>query len=335
MANHYTDTEEREMDLQDLFDLFKRGFYSFVKVVFKAIDFFLKFWWIIIVLGAIGYALGYLSKDVKEYSATLIIKTNYDSQAYVYNAVEQFNDRLSGDNNSDFLKEIGLDIENPEITEVTITPIIDVVELLSKVPNDRTMTAVIKEIELEEDESIFASEEFYSNFNYHKLVVSAISPNSQKVVEAMIAYMNSQPQIQRIAEMTKANFIERVAINETSLKQIDDVIKIYTETVDFANKTANKTGFYNNENSLSIRELFDTKKELTEETEELKNELATMEGSIYVVSDSQFKKEGSFLSSSSFKYMAILIFGFLLFAFFRYCYLTLRSGLAQMEATKN
>lgn len=329
MANHYTENEEKELDLQDLFELVKRGFYSFIALIFKAIDFFLKFRWIIVVLAALGFALGYFKNDVQEYKATLIIKTNYDSQAYVYNAVEQFNNRLGGDNNEAFLEKMGINLENPEITEVTITPIIDVVELLSKVPNDRTMTAVIKEIELEEDESIFASEEFYSNFNYHKLVVTVTNTNAEPLLEAMITYMNSQPQIKKIADMTKANFIERVAINETSLKQIDDVIKIYTETVDFANKTANKTGFYNNENSLDIRELFNTKKDLTRENQELKNELATMEDSLYVVSDIQFKKEGSFLSSSAFKYMAILVFGFMLVAFTRFCYMNLKKELIE------
>ena len=94
------------------------------------------------------------------------------------------------------------------------------------------------------------------------------------------------------------------------------------------------TGFYNNENSLNIRDLFTTKKELTEENAELKDELATMDGSIYVVSDTQFKEEGSFLSSNSFKFMALLIFGFLVVAFLRYSYVTLRAGLARMEATK-
>lgn len=335
MANHYTENEEKELDLQDLFELVKRGFYSFIALIFKAIDFFLKFWWIVILLGVVGYAIGYIVKGPKEYVGILIVKINYDCQAYAYNAVDQLNNRLGETNNIDFIKEIGLNPENPEIIDISITPIIDVVELISKVPNDRTMTTIIKELELEDKESIFASEEFYSNFSYHKLTIAVIDPNSQNLVETIIAHLNSQPQIQKIAQQRKANLLERVAINNASLNQIDDVIKIYTETVDFANKAANKTGFYNNENSLSIRDLFDTKKELSKENEELKNVLTTMEGSMYVVSDLQFKKDGSFLSSNPFKYMAILVFGFMLFAFLRYSYTTLRTGLERMEATKN
>lgn len=329
MAKQYVENEERELDLQDLFNLLKRGFYSFVKVIFEAIDFFLKYWWIIVLLGAIGYTIGYLTKGPKKYVGTLIVKTNYETQAYVYNAIDQFNNRLKSENNLDFLTEMGLNQAQPEISEVSIIPIIDVVELLSKVPNDRTMTAVMKEIELEEDESIYASEEFYSNFSYHKLEITVIDPNSQKVVENMIDYMNSQPQIQKIASQKRKYLSERVGINETSLKQIDDVIKVYTTSLDFANKSANKTGFYNNENSLNIRELFNTKMELSKENEELKNILTTMEGSIYVISDYQFKKEDAITSNISFKYMMFLIFCFVFFAFVRYCYLNLKKSLIE------
>lgn len=333
MAEHYSKREEeQEMDLQDLFKIIKRSFYGVVSLVFKAIDFFLKYWWAILLLAVLGAALGYFTKGSTKYSTTLIIKTNYDSQAYVYNAIEQFNNRLDADNNEAFLKELGLDLEKPEISAIAIAPIIDVIELLSNMPNDRTLTAVIKEIELEEDEAIFASEQFYSNFIYHKLFIRSRDSNIEEVLQAMVAYMNNQPQIKKIEVMSKANFLERIAINETSLRQIDDVIKVYTETVDFANKTAQETGFYNNENSLSIRELFSTKNDLTQENAELKNELATMEGSIYVVSDTQSKKEGSFLKSNSFLYAILLVGIFIVLAFIRYCYVTLRRNLEALKA---
>ena len=84
-----------EMDIQDVFSLFQRSWYKFLALIFRAIDFIFKFWWIIALLIIGGVVLGYFSDNSSNYKSRLVLKTNYQSQSYVYNAVIQFNLNIS------------------------------------------------------------------------------------------------------------------------------------------------------------------------------------------------------------------------------------------------
>jgi len=325
-----SDASIDEMDLTDIFSLFKRGFYWFLALCFRAVDFMLKFWWVLLILIALGVAAGKFLKGETKYRSTLIVQTNFESQPYVYNAVEQFVNNLS-EKDTIFINEIGFDIESPEIGGAEINPIIDVTGLLEELKgNDsRSLSTVIKELSVEDDTEVFASDRFYSNYKYHKLEVYLRMADSKQPIERLLKYINDQPQISEIKESAVKNLEERIAQNEKTLNQIDALIDNYTNNIGTAVEAAKDLSFYNNQNNLNINGVLALKNTLVEETEKLKNEFVTYSDAVVVISDIQTSKDEGLRDKKHIMYPIILVFLFLFLAAIRYTYKTLRTQLVE------
>ncbi|MGK0251941.1 MAG: hypothetical protein ACI81G_001381, partial [Gammaproteobacteria bacterium] len=223
MSTQQTSSQVDEMDLTDIFALFKRSFYKFLALCFKAIDFIFKFWWAILILIIAGAALGYFTKGKPYYTSSLVIQTNFDSQPYVYNAIDQFNKNL-GENDVIFIKSVGLDPANPGIGEVAIQPVIDVVGLMEGMKvSERTLGTIIEELYVDDETELFASDRFYTNYKYHKLEVGLSGEESLKSIDALMGYINNQPFMQTLKKEVVKNLKDRIAKNEKTLVQIDDL----------------------------------------------------------------------------------------------------------------
>ena len=173
---------DQEMDLKDIFTLFQRTFYKFLALCFKAIDFIFKFWWIILLLIIAGAVVGFFSKGKPTYRSEVVVQSNFDSQAYLYNAIKQFDENLS-EKDSVFLRSVDLALENTLIKSVEIKPVIDVMGLIEDIKtSDRTLTTIIKELEVSDEEELFASDRFYTNYKYHKLTVDLASEEAKSQI---------------------------------------------------------------------------------------------------------------------------------------------------------
>tara|TARA_R110002051_G_scaffold4229_5_gene22764 strand:+ start:100604 stop:101608 length:1005 start_codon:yes stop_codon:yes gene_type:complete len=324
MSTQQTSSQVDEMDLTDIFALFKRSFYKFLALCFKAVDFIFKFWWVILILIIAGATLGYFTKGKPYYTSSLVIQTNFDSQPYVYNAIDQFNKNL-GENDVAFMKAVGLDPANPGIGEVTIQPVIDVVGLMESMKvSERTLGTIIDELYIDDETELFASDRFYTNYKFHKLEVGLSGEESLKSIDALMGYINNQPFMQRLKQEVVKNLEDRIAKNEQTLLQIDDLIANYSKNADLANRTSSSLTYFNNQNNLNVNGTLTFKNELIVETEELKNDLITYTDAAVVVSDIQTATERKLKDKKEIIYPIILVFLFLLFAGIRYTYLSLR-----------
>jgi hypothetical protein len=326
MSNQPT-TSQDEMDLSDVFALGRRGFYQFMALGFKAIDFLLKFWWAVLALIATGVILGIVLSGDPDYKATLVIQTNFETQPYVYNAIEQFNLNLKEDD-SLFIQKVGLDPMDSGINKITVDPIIDVVNLLEMVKTgDRNLETVLGELNYEDDKEIFATDRFYSSYKYHKLILEMSPTAGQKQIDALMDYVNNNPLIKKMSTESRKNRIELIAQNEQMLKQMDDVVKAFVVTNEVANKNSGSMSFFNNSSNVDLRQLFVRKGELALENEELKNELITMEDAAVIVSEVQTSKDEGITDKKYIVYPLILVFLFMLIAGVLYTYRTLRKTL--------
>ncbi|WP_299213908.1 hypothetical protein [uncultured Dokdonia sp.] len=316
---------DQEMDLTDIFALFQRNFYKFLAGCFKAIDFILKSWWVILLLIITGATIGYFTKGKPDYRSTVVVQSNFDSQAYLYNAIQQFDDNLS-EKDSIFLKGIGLPIKETPIKGVQIRPVIDVMRLVEDLKaSDRTLGIIIQELEVDEDEELFASDRFYTNYKYHKLTVDLRSEEAKSQIAKVIDYVNNNPFIQRIKEERVQNIKERIAQNESIMVQSDALIDSYTKSADLSNQISNeRLSFFNNSNNLNVNGVLTFKNTLAIETEQLKNDLAESLDAVVVISDLQTAKKESFKDKKEVIYPILLVFIFLLFAGVRYTYSSLR-----------
>ena len=325
-----SEAQIEEMDLLDIFSLFKRWFYGFLALCFRAVDFMLKYWWMLLLLAGIGFALGKFFESKPKYKSTLIIKTNFDSQPYVYNAIKQFDDKVS-EKDETFIRERGLNLEEPEIGSVEILPIVDVVGLLEDIGNtdSRNLSAIIKELSVDDEVELFASDRFYSNYKYHQLEIYLRTPESKTAIDELIRYINNQPQIVIIKEGVTKNLDERIVANEALLAQIDTLISSYTQTMRMVGETSDKLSFFNNQNNLNVNGALALKNNVLSETEELKNDYITYSDAAVVISDIQTVKDERISDKKHILYPLLLIFVFLALAATRYCYRTLRSILVK------
>lgn len=327
MSNSKAENAIDELDLSDIISLFKRWLYSVLALFFKAIDYLFKFWWVVVLLVVIGVALGKFTMSPPSYSATIIVKTNFNSQAYVYNAIEQLESKIA-DKDISFISKNKLGGEEIGVLSAEITPIIDVVSLLGGISNSdsRSLGSVLKELTVEDDEELFASERFYSNYQYHKLEVF-LQDKDQGYVASVLDYVNKQPSMRAIKEGYVKNQQERIVANTTTLNQIDALINNYTENIAVVARNAENLSFYNNQNNVNVNGALDLKNKIVLETEELKNEQITSTDALVALSDVQIVQDISFKDKKYLYYPILLVFLFLFLAGARYTYTVLRKQL--------
>ncbi len=324
MSTQPSSTHPDEMDIQDIFSLFKRSWYSFLALIFKGIDFIFKFWWILALLIVGGITLGYFSDNSSGYKSRLILKTNYQSQSYVYNAVIQFNQNIS-EGDVEFMQSVGLNPADPGIGKVSIEPVIDVVGLLDNIEtSNRTLEAVIEQLEVEDDSELFATDRFYRNYKFHVVEIEMSAEKDVAAIDAFMNYINEQPYARALANEGKKNFAERIARNEKSIEQIDKVVDAYAETAEIARGSLDNLAFYNNPSNVNLREIFMYKTELVTETQQLKNEMVEVGDTAVVVSSIQTSKDSSITDKKYIIYPILFVFVFLFLAGVRFTYVTMR-----------
>lgn len=313
-------SSSEEMDLTDVFELFQRWFYSFLAHVYRGIAFAFKYWWIFVILIAGGIALGYFTKDEPTHKASLILKTNFGSQSYVYNAIEQFNSNLE-ENDVAFMKSLGLDPEDPGVYDVTIEPVVDVVGLLDNIEtSNRALETVIDKIELENDEALFSTDYFYKNYNYHKMTLEVSASQGKLSIEALLKFINDQPYIKELSVEARKNYKEKVEQNETTIAQINKIVEVYSTAAEIANNTSSSLSFYNNPTSLNMREIFLYKTELMAGTEKLRNEWIGFTDAAVIVSSIETSKDVGLLDKKEIIYPILFVFLFCFLASMRYFY---------------
>jgi len=314
-----------EMDLSDMFNYFKRGFYNFLKLCFKAIDFIIKVWWVILLLIVIGFVIGLLNKGDTKYKSTLVININYDSEPYVYNAVQQFTNNIQ-ERDSAFLKSLNLNVENPEILKVTIEPVVDVINLISKIKDndDRNLETVVKELKRDDDIELFATDRFYSNYKYHKLIIELNNEKAKEKIQALMDYINNQPFITKLKAEAIKSHLEVIERDEQMLRQMDTVIATYAKSANIPSGLGNQLSIYSTESNIDFEGVFVQKLRLINEIERLKTIFIGMSDAMVVVSDIQTSPDSSILDKKHVLYPVLLVFFFLIIALIRYTYISLK-----------
>lgn len=329
MSNSKAENAIDEVDLSDIFSLFKRWFYNILALSFKTIDFIFKWWWVVLLLIIIGAVVGKFTTSPTNYKTTIIVKTNFNSQSYVYNAIEQLDTKLA-DKDTSFLAQNKLVGTANGVIKLEITPIIDIASLLEGMSktDSRSLTSVLKEVSVNDEEEFLASEQFYSNYKYHKLEIDLLGQD-QEYVANVLKYVNKQPVMLSIKEGYVKNRQERIGINDLTLTQIDTLISSYSNTIEAVAKNAKDLSFYNNQNDINFNGILDFKNKLTLETEELKNDQITLTDALVPISDILIVKDISFKDKKYLLYPLLLVFLFLFLAGVRYTYSTLRKQLVE------
>ena len=329
MSNSKADNAIDELDLSDIFSLFKRWFYNVLALFFKAVDFIIKFWWVALLLIISGVVLGIKTNTPTLNKATIIVKTNFDSQAYVYNTIEQVTTKIS-DGDSAFISEYDLGGNGNALINANITPIIDVVSLLVGISESdsrgSTLTPILKELSVEVDGELFASDRFFSNYKYHKLEVGMIG-RDKNIVNNLFNYINNQPEIASIKAGYRANQKERIAANDQTLEQMNILISDYSESLRAVSQNTDELSFYSNQTDIDFNGVFELKNELIVEAEALKNDFITANEAIIAIGDIQIVEDRRITDKKYIYYPILFLFLFLLIAGMIYGFSALKQRL--------
>lgn len=293
MSDHYNQSvNQQEMDLSDIFSLIGRLFKNVVYSIFRIVDFMIKMWWVFLLLIVAGIALGFVLKEEPSYEANLLLKTNFTSQAYVYTAIEQFNNNLEEDDEG-FITSLGKSPENFSIKDVSVEPVVEVIDLVNYIgDNDGALGEMTREFKLKDDRELFATDRFLSKFKFHKLKFVFDSDKNLEDIESFLSFINENPYAKELKKEGLKNHKIYLESQEQSIAQINELINSFSKDNNISEQK-DREGFYFNNQNENLASLFHTKSDLVEDLEIEKNDFVSYTDVAVIVSAIQVSKKSS------------------------------------------
>ena len=293
MSDHYNQPgNQQEMDLTDIFSLVGRLFKNVVYSFFRIVDFIIKMWWVFLLLILAGIAIGIVLKEEPSYEANLLLKTNFTSQAYVYTAIEQFNNNIEEDDQR-FIVSIGKSPESFSIKQVNVEPVVEVIDLVNYIgDNDGALGEMTREFKLKDDRELFATDRFLSKFKFHKLQIVFDSDKSLEDIESFLSFINDNPYAKELKKEGLKNHKVYLESQEQSIAQINELINSFSKDTGTSEQKGREGFYFNNQNE-NLASLFDTKSNLVEDLEIEKNDYVSYTDVAVIVSDIQVSKKSS------------------------------------------
>lgn len=311
-----------EIDLVYVIRKLKRIVNHWIALLFKALDYTLKYKYLILFLIITGIVLGYLKNERSDnpQKAKLLVRVNYEMPNHVFNAIDVLNAKIR-DRDSVFLNSIGISPNNPEIKSVEMNPVVNFNDILEKVEmNDRNLDMLLRNVDFEGEE-IPLSDLFIPEYNFFTLNITLTEKASKKNVDALLNYINNQNNLKKYTDESRKNLKAIIDHNTKSLEQIDDILSSYVaidtskplEYLLFVDKDLNLSG------------LFGEKIKIQKENQKLKNE--------YLLSDEIVAPIGAivltvaergFMAKKMLIYPIFLVMLFMFLSYSRYIFFYLK-----------
>ena len=306
MKNNFKENEE--LDIIVLMEKIKLMFLSlFLQIFRRTKSIFLK-WKQLLVVVLVGLAVGYLLTDKekqKSKQANILVKVNFDAGNYVYDAIALINSKISTEDLSFFNQEMMLD-ETEVIDEISITPIVDIKDIMEKEINANEVRALFENLEYEDSFSV--TQGFRSDYDYHLITLNVSDNSSISTVGKVIDYFNRNPLFAELKDRNLQRISSVIYDNEQTINQIDKIIDHYS-----SQKEINAAQFYIDNKDIRPNDLIKTKVSLQKENEELKNESLISKQTVMIINDTNVLIEDKSLSSNLMIYYPIMFLALYIF----------------------
>ena len=299
MKNNFKETEE--LDIIVLIEKIKLMLLSVCLQIFRRSKNFLSEWKRLLAVILAGVLLGYFLTDNDKPSskeATVLVKINFDAGNYVYDTVDLINLKISSEDTDFFTQEIKLN-EDETIDEVSISPVIDIKDIMSKDIQANEIRALFENLEYEDGFSV--TEGFKSDYDYHFIKVNVSNNSSIETINKVIDYFNNNPLFVELKERNLQRISSIISDNEQTIKQIDKLLEYYTTET-----SANNSQLYIDNKNLRPNELIKTKITLQSENQELKRESLTSKETVITINESNVLIENNSLASNKMVYYPFL-----------------------------
>ena len=269
--------------------------------IFRRSKNFLSEWKRLLAVILAGVLLGYFLTDNDKPSskeATVLVKINFDAGNYVYDTVDLINLKISSEDTDFFTQEIKLN-EDETIDEVSISPVIDIKDIMAKDIQANEIRALFENLEYEDGFSV--TEGFKSDYDYHFIKVNVSNNSSIETINKVIDYFNNNPLFAELKERNLQRISSIISDNEQTIKQIDKLLEYYTTET-----SANNSQLYIDNKNLRPNELIKTKITLQSENQELKRESLTSKETVITINESNVLIENNSLASNKMVYYPFL-----------------------------
>lgn len=324
--NHLVNKPESsdEIDLGQLFQLIRKGFNRLGNFVLRIFLYLKKN---AINLGALlilGLAIGVLLKAFgdKRLKSEVIVKPNFDSTDYVYDAVEEIQSKI---NNKDtlFFKSLEMDVNGLKDFEITITPIEKGDQDKDKLKENNDYLDILQNYKDNDFVLEAVKSEVLKKANLtHRITFSHRNPiKGEEYVGKLMGYINSNPYFNELRKVYNENALKKVEENKALIKQIDDLVGNYTKQLSENNNTIGQERlvFFDKEKPLDVPNLLALKNLLIRENEKKQVEVVERREPVSIINfgKTQVVKK-QFLNKSIIYIPAILIGTFFLWSFISY-----------------
>jgi hypothetical protein len=312
-----------EIDLTNLFSVFKEKIKDSIVLLFDLIDYLLKKWILITTLILLGLIIGYVTQNNYNHNkkASVLLRINFDTVDYVYSEIDLINEKVT-EKDSLFFSEMGLKGDSIQIKQIEITPIVRFKEIIERYKvNDRKLEGLLKSLEFNDDD-VESYETFKSEYYFHTLNFTLSYNATQETIEKIIEYLNNNIILTDIKNSSIRDIKSQIANNSTSIKQIDNVINAYKTNESL---TSPSDQIFVVDKNFNMSEMFEKKIELQELNAELNKILVYSKDIVVVVNKPKIIEENTkFRSNRIVFFPSVFVFIFLLFSFLKYTYIYLR-----------
>jgi len=323
MSEHSSPKAADEIDLGQLFAMVKDGFKKLGNIVLHIFLFFKKNLFILLGLILLGVGISFALKQFtsKKLKSELIIRPNFESTDYLVDAVEEIKTNLAT-NNKSFFESIEINPENAKGFEIELEAIADeeVVsedKVLNQIRYLETLNkfkgeAYVKDI-LRAELTEKSVGNYKLTFQYHD------AKNGTAIIERIIEYLNTNEYFNEIKEIHATNAKAKIENNKALIKQIDEVITNYSNSLKPNNAGVSNNSLYTDKEPLNVPSLLSLKNRFVENIQEKQFELVQQSKIISILNYGKTQEvTKEFFEGWGFRIPLALVLGFLFYRFIQY-----------------
>ena len=317
--------QPEEVDIFYILKKIKEAFKKLNKLFFNAVNFVVKRWIVIALLILAGAGYGYYvnKTTTKNKTAKLLVRINFDTVNYVYTTIELLNEKLI-EKDTAYFKKAGFPEAIGTIKGIELKPLVRIKEIVDQYEiNNRNFESVLKNVDFESvDEEFDLANTFTVDYKQHIMVVSLSNNATPKTLQELIKFINNSELLGDLKNKKIENLTNQIAENKVTIAQIDNILDFYAK---------NNSIPTSSEKLFVVAEMFDIpkaiekKSEVLKEIDQLDQELVYAKDVVIVLNKPTVTFEEEGITDNKLVFYPLLFVGlFLLLAFVRYIFLTLK-----------
>jgi len=319
MAQDNTD----EIDLKIVFDKIKKLGNNLLIRIYSGIQFVFKHWWKLLILLLIGGVIGYFIEEKYEPNkeTTIIVQNNFNSSNYVYEAVEQLNQKLK-EKDTVYLKNAGFRTDTIVLKEILIEPIVNIIQLLNKSGDSYQALETFLDKAIFEDE-LLTSELFLTEYTYHKINIKTTSEGTQENINNVMSFLNNNEMYNQIKTIIVNETKNRIDYNKETIHKIDAILESHSK-VNQSETNPNQLVVSSGVDYTDFYELINSKNNAIAQITNLKTTLVKYDKIITIINKPSLIEINKLLSNHKFNFAFLFVFLYLFYFLMKNIYFSIK-----------